>query len=111
MYEKMYESKPKILITKNPPKWMKETLDAFNIDEKRRIEKSDGDVKTKDAIIGNHNMGIGGKNNTFDLSEKDTRHVKQKVKIWQKKLPKLDKKIYVSRQKSRRKLKNFEELK
>jgi len=80
MYEKMYESKPKILITKNPPRWMKENLDAFNIDEKRRIEKSDGDVKTKDAITAKHKMGIGSKHNTFDLSDKDIQYVKQKVK-------------------------------
>ena len=77
-YEKMYGGKPKVLITKNPPRWMKETLDAFNMYEKIRIEKSDGDVKTKDAIIANHKMGISSKHNTFDLSDKDIRYVKKK---------------------------------
>jgi len=84
-YEKMYESKPKVLITKNPPRWMKETLDAFNIDEERRIEKRNREVKIKNAIITDHRMGTGGKHNTFDLSEKDIRYVKKKQKIGQKK--------------------------
>lgn len=58
MYEKVYESKPKMLVTKNPPRCMSKTLDAFNMYEKIRIEKIDGDVKTKDAITANHKMGI-----------------------------------------------------
>jgi hypothetical protein len=80
MYEKVYEIKPKMLVTKNPPRCMKKTLDSFNMYEKIRIEKSDGDVKTKDATIANHKMGISSKHNTFDLSDKDIRYVKTKSK-------------------------------
>jgi len=60
-------------------------------------------MKTKDTIIANHNMGIGSKHNTFDLSEKYIQYVKQKVKSRAKKIAKVSQKNIRIEAKTRKK--------
>lgn len=103
---------PKILIQSDPPEWMVESLQFFGLNEDRIQEWKGEATQISKLLLSSHRITTGGQHGSYDLSLDDHEWVRNTIlsNLADNTGRDTDERIYISRQRAGRRVKNFDEI-
>lgn len=111
MYERETGRRAEILLMNSPNHWQLEWLELLDIDYQRCMTWNGGIAKVETLILTDHRMQTGGYYDAFDISFDDMNWIRNRALCAVPQKLVSPNKVYISRQATRRRVSNFEDIK